>query len=105
MESRVDLPQPDGPDTATYSPGKTSRWTPERACVSTSSVWNTLVTPSSRISGATSFISLDLQPVAAGVVRHVRDDHLFPGLQPLQDHHPVHRGLAQLHRDAHRLGA
>src|SRR5882724_6068000 len=49
MESRVDLPQPDGPAMATYSPLRMSMWMPERACVSTSSVRNTLVTPSSLI--------------------------------------------------------
>src|SRR3954468_413482 len=50
MESSVDLPQPEGPAMATYSPWRMSRWMPERAWVSTSSVRKTLVTPSSLMS-------------------------------------------------------
>ncbi len=46
MASSVDLPQPDGPEIDTYSPFLMSRWIPARAWVSTSSVRNTLVTPS-----------------------------------------------------------
>ncbi len=38
MESSVDLPQPDGPAIEMYSPFLMSRWMPESACVSTSSV-------------------------------------------------------------------
>jgi hypothetical protein len=47
MERRVDLPQPEGPAMATYSPWRMSRWMPDKAWVSTSSVRKTLVTPSS----------------------------------------------------------
>src|ERR1017187_3673865 len=47
IERRVDFPQPEGPAIATYSPLLISRWMPESACVSTSSVRNTLVTLSS----------------------------------------------------------
>src|SRR5678815_2097693 len=46
MERRVDFPQPEGPAMETYSPVRMSRWMPERAWVSTSSVRKTLVTPS-----------------------------------------------------------
>src|SRR3954470_3718016 len=49
MESSVDLPQPDGPAMETYSPLRMSMWMPDRACVSTSSVRKTFVTPSSLI--------------------------------------------------------
>ena len=38
IDSSVDLPQPDGPAIAMYSPLRISRWIPARACVSTSSV-------------------------------------------------------------------
>ena len=31
IDSSVDLPQPDGPDMATYSPLRIARWTPESA--------------------------------------------------------------------------
>src|ERR1041385_8297543 len=47
IERSVDLPQPEGPAIATYSPCLISMWMPERAWVSTSSVRKTLVTPSS----------------------------------------------------------
>src|SRR5262245_30463497 len=47
MASRVDLPQPEGPAMATYSPLRISRWTPERAWVSSSSVKKTFLTASS----------------------------------------------------------
>ena len=55
MASSVDLPQPDGPAIDRYSPFFTSKWMPESACVSTSSVTNTLLTLSSRISGSEPF--------------------------------------------------
>ncbi len=51
MDSRVDLPQPDGPDTVTNSPWEMSRCTSARAWVSTSSVMKTFLSPSMRISG------------------------------------------------------
>src|SRR4029453_1864240 len=44
----------------TYSPSRMSRLIPESACVSTSSVRNTLVTPVSRINGAKPFPSNSL---------------------------------------------
>jgi hypothetical protein len=47
MESSVDLPHPDGPAMETYSPRWTSRLTPDKARVSTPSVRNTFVNPSS----------------------------------------------------------
>src|SRR4029077_17489202 len=43
-----------------YSPSRISRLIPESACVSTSSVRNTLVTPASRINGAKPFPSNSL---------------------------------------------
>jgi hypothetical protein len=46
MDSRVVLPQPEGPAMEMYSPFRISRWIPDRAWVSTSSVKKTLVTPS-----------------------------------------------------------
>src|SRR3954447_20336114 len=51
MESNVDLPQPDGPAIEMYSPFFISMCIPASACVSTSSVKKTFVTPSSRIKG------------------------------------------------------
>jgi hypothetical protein len=41
MDSRVVLPQPEGPAMETYSPFLISRWIPDRAWVSTSSVRKT----------------------------------------------------------------
>src|SRR5262245_57689000 len=47
MDNSVDLPHPDGPAIETYSPFVTFMWIFDRACVSTSSVKNTVVTSSS----------------------------------------------------------
>src|SRR5262245_12107567 len=52
MESRVDLPHPDGPETETYSPTLMSTDTPSSARVSSPSARKTLLTLSSRISGS-----------------------------------------------------
>src|SRR5579864_7931427 len=43
IASSVDFPQPEGPAIETNSPRSMSRWTPARACVSTSSVLKTLL--------------------------------------------------------------
>src|SRR3954447_1157101 len=50
IDRSVDLPQPDGPAIAMYSPLLISRWIPASAWVSTSSAKKTLVTPSRWIS-------------------------------------------------------
>ena len=47
IESNVVFPQPDGPEMATYSPSVTEKCTSASACVSTSSVRNTFLIPSS----------------------------------------------------------
>src|SRR5215831_15004401 len=52
IESSVDLPQPEGPAIDTYSPRSIEMSIPASACVSTSSVRNTLVTPCSLINGS-----------------------------------------------------
>ena len=44
MASRVDFPQPEGPEIDTYSPLLMSMWMPDSACVSTSSVTKTFIT-------------------------------------------------------------
>ena len=49
MESRVDLPQPDGPEMAMYSPRAIDRLTSDTACVLTSSVSNAFEIPDSWI--------------------------------------------------------
>src|SRR5665811_1853928 len=49
IDNSVDLPQPDGPEIDTYSPGKMEKWTPASACVSTSSVKNTFLMSLSEI--------------------------------------------------------
>src|SRR3954471_20129481 len=55
IDRNVDLPQPDGPETETYSPRSMSIVTPSSARVSPSSApapaLNTLLTPSKRMSG------------------------------------------------------
>src|SRR5437773_11540668 len=60
IDNSVDLPQPDGPAMETYSPSRISKWIPESACVSTSSVRNTLVTALSWINGVDPFLRDDV---------------------------------------------
>src|SRR5262252_6003242 len=58
IDSSVDLPHPDGPEIATYSPRPISTSIFASACVSTSSVTNTLVTPLSWITGGISDVCI-----------------------------------------------
>src|SRR5260221_924596 len=55
IESKVDLPQPDGPAIDTYSPRSICTLTFDSACVSTSSVENTLVRSCSLMTGGAPF--------------------------------------------------
>src|SRR5258708_35548945 len=113
MESSVDLPHPEGPAIETYSPALISRWMPDRAWVSTSSVRKTLVTPFMRSSVGVSTLKVlisfvliteatplrfplnfeSLQPNAVHAVlsRHIGEDDLVAFLQPLQDLDRVNR--------------
>src|SRR5437868_8311211 len=108
MERSVDLPQPEGPAIDTYSPLLIWRWIPESACVSTSSVKKTFVTPSSLISAcpfsAISFscVTRLLEPVAVVCVvcRHIGQDHLIADLQSREHFNGVHRALSELHLHA-----
>ncbi len=56
IASSVDFPQPEGPEIETYSPRRNSRWIPASACVSTSSVTKTFVTPSICNNGSFAFM-------------------------------------------------
>src|SRR5690606_41882049 len=47
----VDLPEPEGPTTATYSPGSTRRLTPRRACTTVSPIRYERVSPSASTAG------------------------------------------------------
>src|SRR5918994_5884807 len=99
IERSVDLPQPDGPAMAMYSPLLISRWIPASAWVSTSSVKKTFVTPSRWISVCPAVLivapccelsrtraSLIQSHAVVGVVRrHVGEDDLIARLQPLED--------------------
>src|SRR5438477_5461395 len=112
MDSSVDLPQPDGPAIDTYSPLSIWRWMPDNACVSTSSVKNTFVTPSSLMSACpVSAISFScrasptlFQPdaIVCVVCRHIGQDHLIADLESLQHFDRVDRAPAKLH--LHALG-
>src|SRR6476646_10819505 len=96
MESSVDLPHPEGPAIAMYSPLLISRWMPARACVSTSSVKKTFVTPSRWMSDCADVfivtpcgagptvrptLAFELYSVERIELRHVGQNHLVPGLQ------------------------
>src|SRR4051794_35920896 len=116
MASRVDFPQPEGPEIDTYSPFFISMWMPAKAWVSTSSVRNTLVTPSSLIremSLALIYLSslrygtssdLVQSNSIVGVLRgHIRQNHRFSNLQSLRNLDKIHRATAQLHLHALRF--
>src|SRR3984957_15766067 len=88
---------------------------PASACVSTSSVWKTLVTASMLIK-AVSSIAMSLSPtlpygcgsvepdsVVRVLRRHIRQDHLIPYLQPVHHFDVVHRTAPQRDRNALRL--
>src|SRR5262245_29240605 len=113
-DSRVDLPQPEGPAIDTYAPWAISRCTPERACVSTSSVKKTFVTPSSLMTGCPFELmrfppspkkSLQAHAVVRVPSTHVREDHAIPRFETFDNLHRVHRALAELDLDARRLVA
>src|SRR5436309_2348975 len=105
IERSVVLPQPEGPAIETYSPFLISRWMPASACVSTSSVMKTLVTPSRWISEPLPLVpfivfSLLVQanvvvPVPGG---GVREDHLLAGGQAAHHLDGIDRAAAELDR-------
>src|SRR5918994_1560029 len=128
IDSSVDLPQPDGPAIAMYSPLLISRWMPARACVSTSSVKNTFVTPSRWMSDcadvfiwllvsagyqssgfqlpASSFpLTFELHAIERIELGHVGQDHLVAGAQPFDDLDGVDRGATELDLRRDRLAA
>src|SRR3954469_17760778 len=92
-----------------YSPLLISRWMPARACVSTSSVKNTFVTPSRWMSVCADVfivspsLTLELYAVECVVLRHVRQDDLVAGVQSLDDFDRVDRGAAKLDLGCDRL--
>src|SRR5580658_418290 len=90
---------------------------PASACVSTSSVWKTLVTASMLIKAVSSIAiehSLPCQPLPNGhgsvqtdpvvlILRgHVRQDHLIAHFQSVHHFNVVHRAAPQGHRYALR---
>src|SRR5467141_943851 len=105
IDRSVDLPHPDGPAIETYSPLLIKRWIPESACVSTSSVKKTFVTPSSLISacplsamlspvgralqarrsallkGAPYVVLFQSNAIVGVICRHVGQNHLVPDLE------------------------
>src|SRR5437764_3179603 len=113
MASKVDFPQPDGPEIERYSPFLTSKWMLWRACVSTSSVTKTLLTFSSRSSGwplsifiypfyVSGVLLVQLYSVVGVVSGHVGEDHHIPDLQPIFHLDRADRGASQSY--LHRVG-
>src|ERR1700752_3346847 len=101
-ESSVDWPQPEGPAIDTYSPRAISRCTPESACVSTSSVKKTFVTPSSLMTGCPFELmrfppsekkSLQAHAIVRVPSTHVREDHAIPRFETFENFHRVDRAL------------
>src|ERR1700686_3598435 len=108
MASKVDLPQPEGPEIDRYSPFLMCRWMPARACVSTSSVTNTFVTPSKLIKASGSFamknpLSIQTDAVEGILRRHIRQNYLIAHLQPVDYLDRVHRTPPQRHRHSLRF--
>src|ERR1700704_5447521 len=106
MASRVDLPQPDGPEIDRYSPFFTSKWMLWRACVSTSSVTKTLLTFSSRSSGwplsifiypfyVSGVLLVQLYSIVCIVGGHIGEDYHIPDLQSFLYLDGAHRGASQ----------
>src|SRR5690606_18614336 len=101
----VDLPEPEGPTTATYSPGSTRRLTPRRACTTVSPIRYERVSPSASTAGtlmarppAPSWQALALGD-QVGPAHH---DHV-PGPEPGADLHLLRTGHPDL--DPHPLRA
>src|SRR5258706_5211161 len=134
IESRVDFPHPDGPSIERYSPRRTSRWIPDSACVSTSSVVNTFCTSLRRSNGAPFPVRRDGAEALAGswvvtlmrtspsgffrsdrlsemhlvrVVppRHVGQDQTIAFLQPLEHLDRVGRAATELDRHPPRVAS
>src|SRR5215216_678075 len=97
----------------TYSPRAIVRCTSDRACVSISSVLNTLPTPcrAIRTSSLAAALALIVSPSVLAAIRsrdthavdmiplgHVREDHLIALLQPGPYLHALHAAAPQLHR-------
>src|SRR5437016_1607588 len=86
-----------------------------RACVSTSSVTKTLLTFSSRSNGcellsmiiyplyARGALLVQLYSVVTVVLRHIRENHYIPDLQPVLDLDGGYRGAAQCYLDFVRV--
>src|SRR5260370_23936892 len=111
IASKVDLPQPEGPAIDRYSPFLICRWMPASACVSTSSVTNTFVTPSRLIKAFGSFamyIPFQIFLVQADTIvriprRHIRQYYLIADLQSIHNFDRVHRASSQRHWNALRF--
>src|SRR6516164_7831476 len=93
----VDFPLPEGPRTATNSPGWMSRLTPRSARTSTSPIWKTLVTSWMEISGGA--MRLERPPLG-------RPSGTWGGggCRPGRDLHPGEHLVAGLQRPASDLG-
>src|SRR5260370_6211535 len=83
MASSVDLPQHEGPAIDRYSPFLICRWMPASACVSTSSVTNTFVTPSRLIKAFGSFAMYILsQSLSSNGCDHAHPRSTYPTILP-----------------------
>src|SRR4051794_37215086 len=103
MARRVDFPQPDGPEIDTYSPRRSSRCIPANACVSTSSVTNTLVTPSICSNASCAFILpvllLEADPVVPIHRRHIGEEDLISHFQSFNHFYRCDGCPSKLDRD------
>src|SRR5438034_3027751 len=125
IDNKVVFPQPDGPAIETYSPVRISRWIPESAWVSTSSVRKTFLTPFNRIKGVEPFfigvcidsVEVDVEFIdvvfvlvkANAFVRVPRagigENYLISRLKAVEDLDCVDGALAQFYRRANSFRA
>src|SRR5713101_7328532 len=104
IESRVDLPHPDGPPIDTYSPRSICTLTFESAWVSTSSVEKTLVRSCSLMTDGGSCAPLLLKTNAIEGIprRHVGQHDLIAHVQSRDDFHGIDRTATELDLRARR---
>src|SRR5262245_226915 len=111
MASNVDFPHPEGPAIERYSPFRSSKWTWERACDSTSSVTDTLLTFSILMSGS-ELLSIFIAPVYESLIdlvqlysivcivcRHVGEDNPVSNFKTVRHLYTVYCRFAKSYFD------
>src|SRR5690606_18949984 len=106
MLSSVDLPQPDGPMTATNSPAEMRRLTSFSAAVSTSLVRKTLLRLSSSIIGSSFLVDVSLEafpPPGPGAARSNDARSMLRAAPLVPQLYPVHVDVRRVGRCDHAI--